>query len=248
MLSDARSWIADVALACLAVAVVAFAGWVLMRDPEPETARPATETSATTPASSASATATGAPESDTLSVLVLGDESVRGARSAGRWVTELQGGDVEITNRSRPQSGYVVDGPDDCGLPACPSVTKMFAQAEAAGTAPDVVLLSAGTYDAVAPEAALRRGLTAFFDELTATYPEADVVVLSPVVRAGAEPTGLDRVATVLSAEAERVGADFVDAGQPYLDAAGAAGSTEAERLRAAGEQLRTTVDEVLDR
>lgn len=237
---DARSWIADAALACLAVAVIALSGWVVARDPEPPGDR--SRTAAQTDLSPAQQT--GAADAGPLSLLVLGDESVRGDRSAGRWVTELADGDNEVDNRARPESGYVTDGrPVACGLPACPSLTRMLDVATKVTDAPDVVLLSAGVHDAALPEARLRQGLTTFFDTLRSAYPDAELVVLAPLVREGAVPPGLGTVARLLSVEAERMGAEYVDAGQPYLDAKGA---DEAKRVAAAGDQLRDAVDEVL--
>lgn len=227
-----RSWIADAALAALAVVVIAFAGWVAVRDPEPPSGPP------TSSPTSAPAPTTPTEDAEPRSVLVFGDESVRGERSAGRWVTELDGGEVVVDNRARPQTGYVVDGdPATCGLPACPSLMTMLTVATAAAPTPDVVLVSAGAYDAALPGDRLGSGLTAFFDDLRGAYPDAQVVVLSPLVRSGAVPAGLGRVTRLVTAEAERIGADYVDAGQPYL----------AGGVTAAGEQLRTAVDGVLN-
>lgn len=227
-----RSWIADAALALLAVVVIAFAAWVVVRDPEP----PSSQTVSSTPSDPE---ATAADEPGPRTVVVFGDETVRGEESAGRWITELDGGEVEVDNRARPQSGYTVDGqPGTCGLPACPSLPTMLAVAAAAAPAPDLVLVSAGAYDAAVPGERLSSGITAFFGDLRAAYPDAEVVVLSPLVRTGALPRGLTRVTRLVGAEAEAIGAAYVNAGQPYLEAGSAAD---------AGDQLLAAVDEVLN-
>ncbi len=69
-------------------------------------------------------------------------------------------------------------------------------------------------------------------------HPDAEVVVLSPLVREGATPAGLTRVARLLTTQAESIGADYLDVGQPYLEDGSVAD---------AGEQLRAAVDEVLN-
>ena len=247
-----RTWAADTAIAVLAVVVIAFAGWVLVRDPGVPGDDRATDSAEQTPASEtepADPDLSDEPATDAeLDVLVFGDESVRGARSAGRWITELNGDTgVMVTNRSRPLSGFVTEGPrETCGLPTCPSLNQMLTQTTEGTTAPtpDVVIVSAGVYDADSIGArSLRTGVTRFYERLGEAYPDAQVIVLSPVVRTPPAPTTLDLAVAAVEASAAETGATYLDVGQPYLDAAG---PRDADRIRAAGDVLRTAVDEAL--
>ncbi len=237
----------DVLLAVLAVAVIAFAGWLVQRNPTPVsqdvTTTPSTAPSAST-VPSASATSDPPAQSDALNVLVLGDESVRGSKTAGRWIGQLGGTDgTEVNNRSRPLVGYVADAtPQECGLPSCPNLSKMLDLVTDQPTDPDVVLVSAGSHDGGVERPALTRAVSTFLDTVRATYPTSTVVVLSPVVREPPAPVMLDTVTEVVEAAATGAGVVYLDVGQPYLDAEG----DDKARVKQAGEVLGAAVTEAL--
>ncbi|WP_148611834.1 SGNH/GDSL hydrolase family protein [Nocardioides rubriscoriae] len=244
--------IADLLLVVLAVAVIGFAGWLVQRDPP--ASPPAAPTSADPSADSSPSAGSDDPTDDPiidprgpLDVLVLGDESVRGARSAGRWIGELGGTDgTEVTNRSRPMVGYVADAtPDECGLPSCPNLPAMLRLVSAEQPDPDVVLISAGAHDDGIERTVLTRAITTFLEQVRMRFPTSQVVVLSPLVLDKPLPVTLDTVTDVVRTVTKGADAVYVEVGQPYLDATG--GSAK-DRLAQAGQVLRTTVGDALAR
>ncbi|MDO9454956.1 SGNH/GDSL hydrolase family protein [Nocardioides sp.] len=248
-----RRWPADVGLAVLAVAVVAFAAFVVVRGPvqssADEAARsdvssPTVEPSDEVPTGPSTPTTGPADPAGALRVLALGDETLRVAGKEPRWVTRLGEGRWKVDLRARPQSGYLAIGPAQaCGLPACPNVATMLAVAEKQPAVPDVVLVSAGAYDLELPPDEVEASTTEVFTNIRAAYPDAVVVALLPLGRGlDPQPEDLARVTALVRTQAERIGATAVDPGQPF-----AGDAPQDVRIDRGGDRLLSLVQRAVD-
>jgi lysophospholipase L1-like esterase len=176
--------------------------------------------SMTTPAASASpiAAPTPAPTAQPVAVFI-GDSYTVGSG------TSLEGtgfpamlGDLrgwEVVNLGISGTGYAMSR-DAAWCPAGGCVAYAGVIPDAVGHDPDVVVVSGGRNDlAAGPPEELAPAVAAFFTRLRDALPTARIVVTSPLWDAPSPPQSLIDLGEVVEREALRIGAEYLDLGQP---------------------------------
>jgi acyl-CoA thioesterase-1 len=155
-------------------------------------------------------------------VVALGDSYTAGAGASSRsnaWVSIVAGAEEwQLQNLARGGTGFTTavtgDGaPLACGRADCPSFTDMAA--EGASFLPDIVIVSGGRNNARLPLEQVSSDMRTFFDELTTAYPEAQIIVTNALWDDTEPPPSIAAMSDVLKEEAGRVGATFLNIGQP---------------------------------
>ncbi|MCR2823963.1 SGNH/GDSL hydrolase family protein [Microbacterium sp. zg.Y909] len=100
-----------------------------------------------------------------------------------------------------------------CGREECPSFVRMAVQG--AAVVPDIVIISGGRNDAALSDAATEQGILQLFDAVAGTYPDSMVFVTNVLWDDEDPPASVAVMSTQIQQHAERVGAVFLDLGQP---------------------------------
>lgn len=193
----------------VAVAVVALVAAVLLwpRSPAP-TATPSLSASAEPPADSSRPT-----------VVFIGDSYTVGTGTSlsgsgfPAILGDLRGWNVQ--NLAIAGTGYSTGQPDGlCPSSGCNSYVGIIPAAVAAD--PDIVIVSGGRNDL--SRLHLEQAVTVFYTELRRQLPEARLVVTSPLWDDGPTPEALVTLREQVEREATRVGAEYLDLGDIFLD------------------------------
>lgn len=103
-----------------------------------------------------------------------------------------------------------------CGQDACPNYLDVVDRVIAAN--PNIVVVSGGRNDVELPEAQVEQAIDDFYARLRAGLPEAQIIVVSPVWAYSSPPAQLGRIRTAVREAAARVGAMYLDIGEPLVD------------------------------
>lgn len=123
--------------------------------------------------------------------------------------------DWDVQNLAIPGTGYSTGQPDGfCPQSGCTSYIGMLPMAVAAS--PDIVIVSGGRNDLA--RAHLEPAVTTFYTELRRQLPTARLVVTSPLWDDGPTPEALVALREQVEREAIRVGAEYIDLGDMFLD------------------------------
>ncbi|SDS35855.1 SGNH/GDSL hydrolase family protein [Agrococcus carbonis] len=174
----------------------------------------------TTPAASASPTpsATADPTGRPVAVFI-GDSYTVGSGTSlegtgfPAMLGELRG--WEVVNLGISGTGYAMSR-DAAWCPPGGCVAYAGVIPDAVGHDPDIVVVSGGRNDLAAgsPEQ-LAPAVVDFFTRLRAALPEARIVVTSPLWDAPSPPQSLIDLGVIVEREANRIGAVYLDLGQP---------------------------------
>lgn len=168
-------------------------------------------------------TAAPAPEGP-ATALFLGDSYTAGAgvsRQADRWPTRVANAQRWIEqNLGAGGTGYgtSVDAPtskDACGKSYCPD----YAQAleDYVGQSPDVVVVAGGRNDFDLSPDEFADAVDGVLGSVVKKFPKATIYAVSPVWDDDEVPDGFDTRIDAVRTAAEKVGATFVDVGQPLV-------------------------------
>jgi len=157
-------------------------------------------------------------------VAFIGDSYTAGAgttKLSRSWVERLarsQG--WEAHNFGRGGTGYangVAGGTAQiaCGLDYCPSYIEMIP--EAADVSPDIVIVAGGRNEATQPGATQSANIDAFFQELAAQLPDAQVIAVNPLWDDDETPEAVADMSGMVERSVESTGGRFLDIGQPLL-------------------------------
>lgn len=201
-----------VLLAVLGVLTLTLYVYVILRQPsEPS------DGAIPPPAPSSSSTPVAGP----TSVLVIGDSYAAGtgaSKPERSWVSLLA--DAEgwtVTNDARGGTGYLNEVTANaklaCGRKFCPNYGDVLALAS--GEDPDVVLVSGGRNDLSHELPSVRAAVTAFYHAARKTFPDAEVLAVSPLWDDDPAPPVLADLAQAVRAAVAETGATYLDVGQP---------------------------------
>jgi len=219
----------------LVAAIVVMNTWSTAEEPPPSRAAEVTATSSPTPSPSADPVPS---PSQTLNrpavVAFIGDSYTRGAGVKDenlRWTTLVSRSNGWIEkNFGRGGTGYVLSAavPADarraCGLDYCGSYTKMIGDAKAAN--PDIVVVSGGRNEvrrapdgkwSTSIEATWALGVGAFFSELRAVLPRAQIVATSPIWDDEPAPEVMKAMRTLVQRAVTLNDGIYVDLRDPLL-------------------------------
>ncbi|OAZ44198.1 hypothetical protein A9Z40_12425 [Microbacterium arborescens] len=152
-------------------------------------------------------------------VVFLGDSYTAGTGASDTslgWaslVGEAEGWRVRNLARGGTGYGARVTGegaPAACGRDECPTFGEMAR--EGAALVPDIVVVSGGRNDVGGSP--VDAEVAAFFDTVAAVYPESRVYVTDVLWHDDA-PEGVQQLSELVHADAQRVGATWLDIGQP---------------------------------
>ncbi|MEH3090306.1 MAG: GDSL-type esterase/lipase family protein, partial [Microbacterium arborescens] len=157
--------------------------------------------------------------------LFLGDSYTAGTGASDKalgWanlVGEAEG--WRVRNLARGGTGFASaitgDGaPAACGRTECPAFGQMAL--EGASLVPDIVVISGGRND-IGPDP-VEADVDAFFDTIASTYPGSRIYV-TDVLWHESEPAAVDRLSAVVHRDADRIGATWLDIGQPLAAGGG---------------------------
>nr|WP_243850777.1 SGNH/GDSL hydrolase family protein [Modestobacter marinus] len=102
-------------------------------------------------------------------------------------------------------TGYVAVGAEPGAAPYQERVDEVVA------AAPDVVVVQGSTNDAGLPTAEVHAAAETLYADLQAQLPEAQVVVVGPLIPPGSDPVAVAGVRTALAEAAGAAGLPFVD-------------------------------------
>lgn len=153
----------------------------------------------------------------TTKVAFVGDSYTAGAGSSPgqRWTTQLASsmGWTE-ENFGRGGTGYLATaGKEGCGLDVCPNYHQMLADAVKAK--PSIVVVAGGRNDHHYELAAIDEAVRGFYADLRSALPKATILVINPLWDSTDAPSELAEIAAIVKVEAAKVGAKYVDIGQP---------------------------------
>lgn len=150
------------------------------------------------------------PAAGTGVIVVIGDSHSLGDPSA-TWVGAAAEalGWGEVVNLSSPGRGFVAQ-PRSCDFDPCAPFRGSIPAIVAAG--PDVVVTFGGTADG---DYGLSEAAAAYFEELRAELPDAELVAIAPVTTEDVAEYWLTMHAQTIGAAVEAVDGTMVDAGQP---------------------------------
>jgi len=152
-------------------------------------------------------------------VVFLGDSYTAGVGATDRargWASLV--GDAEdwrVRNLARGGTGFAStvvgdDAPAACGRDICPAFGEMAI--EGASLLPDIVVVSGGRNDI--GDTPVDADVEAFFDTVAASYPGSRIYVTDVLWHEQA-PEAVTRLSEVVHDDAERIGATWLDIGQP---------------------------------
>ena len=157
--------------------------------------------------------------------LFLGDSYTAGTGASDKslgWASLV--GETEgwrVRNLARGGTGFAsaVTGdaaPSACGRAECPAFGQMAL--EGASLVPDIVVISGGRNDIGADP--VDADVDAFFDTVASTYPGSRIYVTDVLWHERA-PAAVDRLSAVVHRDADRIGATWLDIGQPLAAGGG---------------------------
>lgn len=158
-------------------------------------------------------------------VVFLGDSYTAGVGASDKalgWASLV--GEAEgwrVRNLARGGTGYAarVTGeaaPAACGRDECPAFGEMAR--EGASLVPDIVIVSGGRNDI--GQTPVDADVADFFDTLSAAYPGSRIYV-TDVLWHDQAPDAVQELSRVVEADAQRVGAVWLDIGQPLAGDSG---------------------------
>lgn len=155
---------------------------------------------------------------DPVVVLYIGDSYSAGAGASDsslRWTTVSSNelGIVEV-NRALGGTGYVATSNEQgCGLEYCGTYAEVIAE-NADALTPDVVVISGGRNDG-APGDGYAEAVSATIQQAHAQWPDAVIIVTSPLWDATEPPEWLDDSRAIVQEVATANGATYLDLGEP---------------------------------
>lgn len=162
-----------------------------------------------------------APQSAPVA-LFLGDSYTAGAGASDdtrAWATVVaaERGWL-VQNFARGGTGFISSvagaaAPAACGREECPSFERMAV--EGAAVVPDIVVISGGRNDAALSDAAAAQGIRQMFEAVAETYPNSTVFATNVLWDDEDPPVSAAVMSAQIQQHAERMGAVFVDLGQP---------------------------------
>lgn len=163
-------------------------------------------------------TMTAAPE--VTNVLFVGDSYSAGAGAsteATRWTSRASKTlEWNETNVALGGTGYLTTSSRaGCGLDFCPAYPQRIN--ETAANDPDYVIISGGRNDTVGPSE-FRPAVETTVDTARAKYPEATLILTSPIWDADPAPNGLNQRRDVVATVATERGIRYIDLGEPLAD------------------------------
>lgn len=103
-----------------------------------------------------------------------------------------------------------------CGSDYCPSYGQVIARVKAYD--PTLVVVSGGRNDVNLDETQVETAISDFYTALRTTLPQARIVATSPLWAYTQPPAQLARIQQAVRSNAARVGATYLDLGQPLVD------------------------------
>jgi lysophospholipase L1-like esterase len=161
-------------------------------------------------------------EPDPTTALFIGDSYTAGAGAltgSNRYTTVVARSQSWIeSNVGRGGTGYTssVSGDaaaDACRLEYCPDFREMIPEAVAAD--PDIVIVGGGRNDADEDVSTEADAITAFYTDLRAALPDAQLIATSPLWDDETAPEELEEISAAVRGAIESVGGVYLDIGQP---------------------------------
>ncbi|SDQ97482.1 Lysophospholipase L1 [Microbacterium sp. cf332] len=168
---------------------------------------------------------TAAEEAPSPIVVFLGDSYTAGVGASDKslgWVNLV--GEAEgwrVRNLARGGTGFASEvtgeaAPAACGRADCPDFGEMAL--EGSSLLPDIVVISGGRNDI--GDTPVDADVDAFFDTVAAAYPGSRIYVTDVLWHQQA-PEAVERLTSVVRDDAERIGATWLDIGQPLAGGGG---------------------------
>ncbi|MCH1884294.1 SGNH/GDSL hydrolase family protein [Agrococcus sp. ARC_14] len=122
--------------------------------------------------------------------------------------------DWEIVNLGVSGTGYAKSHDASwCETGGCPDYAGVIP--DAVSYDPEVVVVSGGRNDLARSTAELEPAVTEFYTQLREALPDARIIVTSPIWDDPPPPRALLELSDIVEREADRIGAEYLDLGDP---------------------------------